>query len=322
MTAPHIPVVLLTGFLGSGKTTLLNRLLAQPDMADTLVIINEYGDASLDHLLVSHTAEQPVVELAGGCVCCSLRGDLAQTLRDAHWRFARGGRRQFERIVIETTGLADPAPILRTLTQDERISARYRLRCTLTVVDALHAAGTLAAQDEAVRQIAAADRLLISKSDLADATALNALRAQLERINPFAPQTDLQQASAGPDLMALLDAPPPRPVRFFPVTTPDNPHAIRADSFAIERPIRVAQLDAWLAGWSGIAGPGLLRMKALLDVEGRMQPVAVHGVQHTLHPPTSLAAWPDAARHSTVVFITQGIDADALRQYVDLLGRH
>jgi G3E family GTPase len=320
MNDSPLPIILLSGFLGSGKTTLLNRLLASPGMSDTLVVINEYGDASLDHLLVTHSAEQPVVELPGGCVCCSLRGDLAQTLRDAHWRFARAGRRQFERIVIETTGLADPAPILRTLTQDARIAARYRLRCTLTVVDALHAEGTLATQDEAVRQIAAADRLLISKSDLTDADALGALRTRLERINPFAPQTDLQATSDGAELMALLDAPPPRPARFQPVMT-DAPHAIRADSFVFDRPIAAGRLDAWLAGWPDIAGPGLLRMKALFDVEGHTRPVAVHGVQHTLHPPTPLADWPDAGRGSTVVFITRGIDADALREYVALLGR-
>lgn len=320
MNDSHLPIILLTGFLGSGKTTLLNRLLAAPDMSDTLVVINEYGDASLDHLLVTHSAEQPVVELPGGCVCCSLRGDLAQTLRDAHWRFARAGRRQFERIVIETTGLADPAPILRTLTQDARIAARYRLRCTLTVVDALHAAGTLASQDEAVRQIAAADRLLISKSDLADADTLGTLRATLKRINPFAPQTDLQATSGGAELMALLDAPPPRPTRFQPVMT-DAPHTIRADSFVFDRPIAAGRLDAWLASWPDIAGPGLLRMKALLDIEGRTAPVALHGVQHTLHPPTPLADWPDAGRSSTIVFITRGIDADALREYVALLGR-
>ncbi|AOF80529.1 cobW/HypB/UreG, nucleotide-binding domain protein [Methyloversatilis sp. RAC08] len=319
MNDSPLPIILLTGFLGSGKTTLLNRLLASPGMSDTLVVINEYGDASLDHLLVTHSAEQPVVELPGGCVCCSLRGDLAQTLRDAHWRFARAGRRQFERIVIETTGLADPAPILRTLTQDNRIAARYRLRCTLTVVDALHAAGTLATQDEAVRQIAAADRLLISKSDLADADALGALCAQLERINPFAPQIDLQRVSDSAELMALLDVPPARPLRFRPVTT-DAPHAIRADSFAIDQPIRTSRLDAWLAGWPDIAGPGLLRMKALLDVEGRTGPLALHGVQHTLHPPTPLADWPDADRGSTIVFITRGISACALREYVALLG--
>jgi G3E family GTPase len=319
MSDSPVPIILLTGFLGSGKTTFLNRLLASSGMSDTLVIINEYGDAALDHLLVTHSAEQPVVELPGGCVCCSLRGDLARTLRDAHWRFARAGRRQFERVVIETTGLADPAPILRTLTQDARIAARYRLRCTLTVVDALHAPGTLVTQDEAVLQIAAADHLLISKSDLADADALGALRTQLERINPFAPQTDLQFTADGAALMTLLDATPPRSARFLRAASRGS-HDICADRFSIDRPIPVARLDAWLAGWPHIAGPGLLRMKALLDIEGRTGPVAAHGVQHTLHPPTLLADWPDAGRGSTVVFITRGMDADALGEYVALLG--
>jgi G3E family GTPase len=316
MTAPHIPVVLLTGFLGSGKTTLLNRLLAQPDMADTLVIINEYGDASLDHLLVSHTAEQPVVELAGGCVCCTLRGDLAQTLRDAHWRFARADRRQFERVVIETTGLADPAPLLRTLIHDERISARYRLACTLTLVDACHGADTLVTQTEALRQIAAADRLLVSKSDLAGAEALAALRSTLAQINPFAPQVDLQTEPVDSAMFAML---PARPAHFRAPLPPDSRHDVRADSFCFARPIPRARFDAWLADWPRMAGPGLLRMKALFDIEGEVSLQIVHGVQHTLHPPIPLPAASDRIQGSTLVFITRGIAAETLRAYAEKL---
>ena len=316
MTAPHIPVVLLTGFLGSGKTTLLNRLLTQPDMSDTLVIINEYGDASLDHLLVSHTAEQPVVELAGGCVCCTLRGDLARTLRDAHWRFARAGRRQFERVVIETTGMADPAPLLRTLIHDAGISARYRLACILTMVDACHGADTLATQTEALRQIAAADRLLISKSDLAGAEALAALRSALAQINPFAPQVDLQTERVDSALFAML---PARPLHFRAPPPKGSSHEVRADSFGFEHPIPRARFDTWLADWPALAGPGLLRMKALFDIEGEASLQIVHGVQHTLHPPIPLPTEPERIHGSTLVFITRGIAAESVRAYAEKL---
>jgi G3E family GTPase len=316
MSATRIPVVLLTGFLGSGKTTLLNRLLALPGMTDTLVIVNEYGDASLDHLLVSHTTEQPVVELAGGCVCCSLRGDLAQTLRDAHWRFARAGRRQFERVVIETTGLADPAPVLGTLTRDERIRARYRHAGTLTLVDATHAADTIAAHDEAVRQITAADHLLISKSDLVCADALAAVRALLDGINPFAGQTDLQRDSFD---AALLTHAPAIAARYRRALPAMSMHDVRAESFRFDVPIHATRLEAWLADWPAIAGTGLLRMKALLDVAGHVAPLVLHGVQHTLYPPESLPVWPDDAHASTIVFITRGMDAGAVRRHVEKL---
>lgn len=187
-----IPVSLLTGFLGSGKTTLLNHLISQPEMKDTLVIINEFGEIGLDHLLVAHSQEETIVEMSSGCLCCTIRGDLKKTLKDITWRFAEGGRRKFNRVVIETTGLASPAPILHTLMTDAFIAERYRLDGVIVTVDAVNGMSTLDHHEEAVQQAAVADRLLLTKTDLADAATLAALQARLHTLNPGARQLQPQ----------------------------------------------------------------------------------------------------------------------------------
>jgi len=181
-----IPVTLLTGFLGSGKTTILNRLVQQPEMADALVLINEFGEIGLDHLLVAHSREDIVVEMSSGCLCCTIRGDLVHTLDDIHRRFAHEGRRQFSRVVIETTGLADPAPIVHTLASHRDLRERYRLDGLVTAVDARNGEATLDAHVEAVKQAAMADRLLLTKTDLVTADALERLTARLQGMNPAA----------------------------------------------------------------------------------------------------------------------------------------
>lgn len=316
MSAERVPVALLTGFLGAGKTTLLNRLLARSDMADTLVIINEYGEAALDHRLVTHAPENVLTDVAGGCICCTLRGDLVRTLREAHWRFARAGRRQFERVIIESTGLADPAPILRTLASDARIAERYRLNCTLAVVDACHGAATLSTQPEAVRQIAAADRLLISKTDLVPAHEANALRSALRTLNPFA-QTDLlSDIALAP---ALLEPPSSLRMRSVPATPASIDHEVTSEVLTLDVTLDPDTVARWLDAWPDVAGPHLLRMKALLDVAGEPGPRVVHGVQHLLHPVEVQEHWPDAERGSTVVCITRGMDGARLRRWLDLL---
>lgn len=191
-TASLIPVTLLTGFLGSGKTTVLNHLMPQPEMADTLVIINEFGDTALDHLLVAHSRENLVMELGSGCVCCTIRGDLVSTLRDATWRFSRNGQKQFRRVLIETTGLADPAPIVHTLMTQPQIAPKYRLDGIVATVDMATGMHTLDRHPEAVKQAAMADALLLTKADLATGEQRAALLSRLDDINPAAVRLEVR----------------------------------------------------------------------------------------------------------------------------------
>ncbi len=181
-----IPVTLLTGFLGSGKTTVLNHLVRQPEMADALVIINEFGEMALDHLLVAHSTENLVMEMDSGCVCCTIRGDLVKTLRDITWRFSREGQRQFQRVLIETTGLADPAPIIHTLMTHPQIACKYRLDGIVTTVDMATGMETLDHQQEAVKQAAMADVLLLTKLDLVTDGQRDSLLHRLNELNPAA----------------------------------------------------------------------------------------------------------------------------------------
>jgi G3E family GTPase len=200
----RIPVSLLTGFLGSGKTTVLNHLVRHPDLKQTLVIINEFGAIGLDHELIVHSQEDVVVEMSSGCLCCTVRGDLVRTLRDAVWRFSREGKPWFSRVIIETTGLADPAPVLHTLMTDAAIARQYRLDGVITTVDAATGRGTLARQPESRRQAAVADRLLLTKTDLASTAEVAALMERLRALNPAAPI--LQAAHGVVEPQRLLDA--------------------------------------------------------------------------------------------------------------------
>ena len=200
---PPIPVLLLTGFLGSGKTTLLNHLVHQPYFSDTLVIINEFGEISLDHLLVTHSNEDLVMEMGHGCICCTIRGDLAQVFRNIEWRFSRQGKRKFNRVVVETTGLADPAPILHTLMTDRTIASRYQLNAIITTIDSVNGLQTLDLHTEAIKQAAVADRLILTKSDLATPEQLVILQRRLAKLNPAAKQ--LQVFNGEADLQSLFN---------------------------------------------------------------------------------------------------------------------
>lgn len=198
-SSERIPVTLLTGFLGSGKTTVLNHLVQQPELSDALVIINEFGEMALDHMLVAHSTENLMMEMSSGCLCCSIRGDLVKTLKDMTWRFSRDGQRWFRRILIETTGLADPAPIIHTLMTHPQIAPKYRLDGIVATIDLAAGSNTLDQHQEAIKQVAMADALLLTKSDLTTDEQRAQLLSRLEGINPAASRWEVHNGIIAPE---------------------------------------------------------------------------------------------------------------------------
>ncbi|HJV68847.1 GTP-binding protein [Ideonella sp.] len=306
------PLTLLTGFLGSGKTSLLQRLLQEPGMADTAVIINELGEVALDHLLVDHVAENLRV-LQSGCLCCTVRGDLAQTLADLAARRA-AGEIAFSRVVVETTGLADPAPVLHTLVADAAVAAAYRLAGVLTTVDAVNAHATLDHHEEARRQAAMADVLLLTKTDLATPARVDRLADRLVALNPTAAQFRGLDGARSP--RALLDAAGDamaglhRAERHAAAGSVHHHHdrAIQAHCFGFDEAVSLEAFTHWLELVAAMRGEKLLRFKGLVHIaEHPGEPLVVHGAQHVIHPPQRLPRWLSEERHTRLVFITQGM---------------
>src|SRR6266513_1740119 len=310
-----LPVSVITGFLGSGKTTLLSRLLRDPAFERTAVIINEFGAVGLDHLLVESSDEQ-IVTLEGGCVCCTVRGDLVRTAGDLLARRAAGSIPRFERIVIETTGLADPAPIVHALMTDRDIANALRLESVIATVDAAAGAATLDAHPESVKQAALADCIVITKSDLADPAA-NGLAERLQALNPGAPK--LTAVHGAVDATRLFDG----RARYDPTLyeAPAHRHGgINTFCLRREEPLHAATLSLFLQVAAEHCGAKLLRLKGLVDVvESPGRPAVIHGVQHVFHPPTWLDAWPDEERSTRIVVISQGLDAQWLRDLLEVL---
>ena len=320
MTLPdRTPVSIITGFLGSGKTTLLNRLLQNAEMAKAAVIINEFGEIGLDHLLVT-TPSENVVLLKNGCLCCTVRGDLVETLADLYARRSARAVPEFDRVLVETTGLADPVPILRTLATEEEIVPRFALDAVVTMVDAVNGSDQLDAHPESVKQAAVADRLLLTKTDLADAAAVAALRPRLARINPGAQLFDAVRgdvASARLFGAALCSTAAQREQverwlseDAYRTAHPRHHHAVnvhddRISAFSVryEGASTGGGLMAWLNLLAGLKGARLLRVKGIVNVEGK--PVAIHAVQSVIHEPLVLDAWPTEDRASRIVFITR-----------------
>ena len=325
---PPIPLNLITGFLGAGKTTLLNRLLRDPALSDAAVIINEFGEIGLDHLLVEHV-EDGVMLLATGCLCCTVRGDLVTTLE----KLLRGldnGRMSFNRVIIETTGLADPAPVLHTVMVHPYMQLRFRLDGVATVVDAVNGAATLDAHQEAVKQAAVADRIVLTKTDLIDATrrdALTALRERLAVLNPAAAVIEASDADVAKLInCGLYDAERKIPdvKRWLAAEAYAHDHhhhhdvnrhddRIRAFTLASEQSIPYSAFEMFLDLVRSMHGPNLLRVKGIVKLaETPDTPVVIHGVQHVFHPPVTLNAWPDADRRTRLVFIVSGIAPRAI----------
>ena len=338
-----LPVSLLTGFLGSGKTTLLNYLLRHPALSDSAVLINEVGDIGLDHHLV-RSAKPDVVLLEGGCLCCTVRGELTDTLRDLLFKRGRDGIPKFNRVLIETTGLADPVPILQTLLSDPIVAQHFRLDGVITTVDGVLGMNELDHHFESVKQAAVADRIVVTKCDAAGATELARLELRLRELNPAAPICRSEHGRVEPEVLlnaGLFDAARKIPdvarwlaaSAYRPVTRPSvlpgvtataaRRHDARVQSFTMsfDQPLPWEGVIAAMEMLLSFRGEDMLRVKGILNLEGQTQPVVLHAVQTLLYPLAKLDAWPDDDHRSQLVFITRDVEPafveDVLTQFID-----
>ena len=321
------PVIVVTGFLGSGKTTLLNHMLRHPSLADAAVLVNEFGAVGLDHFLVEAMDENTVL-LESGCLCCTIRGDLKDSILALNSRRARGEIPPYRRLIVETTGLADPAPILFTLSADTVLKHHYRLGAVITTVDGVNGLRQLKRHPESVKQATVADRIVLTKPDIADADTFARLRAKLTRLNRTAEL--ITAVNGAVDVPRLLRA------DVYDVRTKgaevrrwlaaeaekdaaeDGAHAhghdvsrhdahIHSFTLSFEGALDWTAFGIWLTMLLHTHGENVLRVKGILNVAGTDAPVIVNGVQHVVHPPIHLAAWPGEDRRSHIVFIVDGL---------------
>ncbi len=337
----RLPVSIITGFLGSGKTTLLNGLLQHPGLANSLVIINEFGEVGIDHLLVATPSENMRL-LENGCLCCAMRGDLVETLTDAYRQRIEGVVSGFDRVLIETTGLADPVPIIQTLVTDEKLAPCYRLDTVVTLVDSVNAQAQLDAYPEAVKQAAVADLLLLTKTDLVDTVRVATLKARLAAINKDIEILPVLRGAIDPRVLfgraALVPLAQPSDVERWLGRAEEDPtagcaaaahehcdhpahprHDDRVQTFTLfhDKPASARALGTWLTLLASFRGANLLRVKGLINVEGR--PVVVQAVQTVIHEPVELAQWPTEDRRSRVVFIVRDADRAQFERALDAL---
>jgi G3E family GTPase len=335
MTKDHgpIPIMIVSGFLGSGKTTLLRNLLLDPEAGEIAVIVNEFGEVGIDHHLVRKTDVRTTL-LHNGCVCCSMRDDLAEALRDLLSQRERGAIPRFGRVVIETTGLADPAPILHTIVAEPVLRNHFRVERVVTTIDAVGGATNLDSYGEALRQVAAADHVVVTKPDLATTDAIESLKARLRSINPAAAIVDAsfgsidfaplfaEESHRGAEGLGRLGG-----VSFASSgdpTFPGAPAAVHAmngrvasQCLVFDRPLNWQMFGIWLTMLLHRHGDRVLRMKGLLNVGESRGPLLVEGVQHVIHAPRHLREWPDADRRSRIVFITRDLDLAQVEASLD-----
>ena len=332
-TDTRVPVAVLTGFLGSGKTTVLNAWLRDAGMANAAVIVNEFGEIGIDNDLIASSNDN-TIELSTGCLCCTVRGDLVETLRDLAEKRARGDIRKFDRVLIETTGLADPAPVIQAL-MTFPVARAYRLNRVVALVDSVQGMNTLDRHREAVKQAAVADAIILSKTDLISHT-LEPLRARLAALNPGALQHQSSDVAPAPvSLLAgddLYDpALRPEQVRDWLAAETDhahhhhahdiNRHDAEIGSFGLtfDEPLHWEHVATWLDALVSGHGADLLRVKGILDIAGRERPIVVQAVQRLFSPPAELAAWPDGLRRSRIVFITRNLGRDYVAEVFSII---
>lgn len=347
---PPIPFTILTGFLGAGKTTLLNKLLDDPALSDALILINEFGEIGLDHLLVEKV-DGDMMLMSSGCLCCTIRGDLIATLEDALRKRDNDRIAPFSRVLVETTGLADPAPVLHTIMHHPYLMLRFRLQGVVTVVDAINGGATLDAQEEAVKQIAVADRIVLTKADLADSLERKAgverLRERIKALAPAARVIEVADArvenllDAGlfgldgkiPDVARWLNAEDlaQQPKHHGHHHGHDHDHhghshhehahdpnrhdsRIRAFCLTSDKLLPASSFDVFLDMLRQVHGPSMLRVKGIIGLsDDPARPVVIHGVQHVFHPPVRLERWPDADHRTRIVFILRDLEPDHVR---------
>jgi G3E family GTPase len=322
--APRVPVLLVTGFLGSGKTTLVNRLLKTRAFARAAVVVNEYGEVSIDHVLVEAPRRRMRV-IDGGCLCAHVHEEIASSLLDLYVKRDRDPDLDFDFVLIEMSGLSDPVPVIQNLLTDRHVTALYELKTVIAVADGVHGAAHLAHHAESVKQAAVADTVVISKTDLADCAGLDALAARLSAINPGARQLRVAHGEvhaaeilehAGFDLAGRSEAARGwLNDRSYAATVPAASADPAISTFALtyDEEIALPGFVLWMNLLAGFRGAGLLRVKGIVNVEGR--PYAVQAVQTIISEPVALDAWPeDDDRRSRLVFITRGIDAADIRR--------
>lgn len=337
--AGKIPVTLVTGFLGSGKTTLISKLLLHPDMRRVAVVINEIGEIGIDHDLVTLSSEN-IALLANGCICCSVRTDLQETLRDLFAQRRVGEVFDFDRVIVETTGLADPAPVVQTLASDTLLAAHYRLDGLITLVDGLHGVGQIDQQTEAVKQIAIADKILVTKTDLVTSDHLETLCGRIRQLNSQSPIEFIRQGEVDPKSLIDLGLSSSRASlktlqflgealtndaasadvagRYLGQRSALHNTAVKTLSLRFTEPFEWLSFSSALELLTTLRGPDLLRMKGIVNVAG--EPVVIQGVQHIIETPVKMDRWPSDDKDSRLVFIVRNMELDVIRNLFHAVG--